>query len=89
VPGLRGFVSLENIGNANYQINLSGTGSAALISYGCRGRFVLGWRLSGIRKGRNSFLDQSLARLVKDSGKRKRQKQTETAGYNGARDEAP
>jgi len=34
VPGLRGFVSLENVGNANYQINLSGTGSAALISYG-------------------------------------------------------
>jgi outer membrane receptor protein involved in Fe transport len=34
VPGLRGFVSLENIGNTNYQINLAGTGSAALISYG-------------------------------------------------------
>ena len=34
VPGLRGFVSLENIGNANYQINLAGTGAAALISYG-------------------------------------------------------
>ncbi|MEO8334599.1 MAG: TonB-dependent receptor, partial [bacterium] len=34
VPGLRGFVSLENIGDANYQVNLAGTGSAALISYG-------------------------------------------------------
>lgn len=34
VPGLRGFVSLENIGNTNYQINLAGAGAAALISYG-------------------------------------------------------
>ncbi|MDB4890643.1 MAG: TonB-dependent receptor, partial [Gemmatimonadetes bacterium] len=34
VPGLRGFVSLENIGNTNYQINLAGTGTATLISYG-------------------------------------------------------
>jgi iron complex outermembrane receptor protein len=34
VPGIHGFVSLENIGNSQYQINLTGTGTAALISYG-------------------------------------------------------
>jgi len=34
IPGLRGFVSLENIGNTNYQINLAGAGAATLISYG-------------------------------------------------------
>jgi outer membrane receptor protein involved in Fe transport len=34
IPGLRGFVSLENIGNTNYQVNLSGTGASTLISYG-------------------------------------------------------
>ncbi|MEO8619622.1 MAG: TonB-dependent receptor [bacterium] len=34
VPGLRGFVAVENIGNKNYQINLAGTGAAQLISFG-------------------------------------------------------
>jgi len=34
VPGLRAFVSVENVGDTVYQINQSGTGTAALISYG-------------------------------------------------------
>jgi iron complex outermembrane receptor protein len=34
VPDLVGFVSVENIGNKQYQINLSGTGANTLISYG-------------------------------------------------------
>jgi iron complex outermembrane receptor protein len=32
--GVLAFVSLENIGDTKYQVNISGTGSAALISYG-------------------------------------------------------
>jgi outer membrane receptor protein involved in Fe transport len=32
--GITGFVSLENIGDAKYQVNISGTGNSALISYG-------------------------------------------------------
>jgi iron complex outermembrane recepter protein len=34
VRGVTGFVSVENIADEQYQINLAGTGSAALISYG-------------------------------------------------------
>jgi outer membrane receptor protein involved in Fe transport len=34
LSGLRGFVALENIGDKQYQINLSGTGASTLISYG-------------------------------------------------------
>jgi outer membrane receptor protein involved in Fe transport len=34
VPGVTGFVAVENVGDTKYQINLSGTGSAALVSYG-------------------------------------------------------
>jgi len=34
VPGLRGFVSVENIGDTKYQINIAGTGAAAIVSYG-------------------------------------------------------
>jgi len=34
VPGLTGFVSVENIGDTQYQINLSGSGQNTLISYG-------------------------------------------------------
>jgi outer membrane receptor protein involved in Fe transport len=33
-PVLSGFVSIENIGNVQYQVNIAGTGSAALITYG-------------------------------------------------------
>jgi outer membrane receptor protein involved in Fe transport len=29
VPGLRGFVSVENIGDVKYQVNISGSGTAA------------------------------------------------------------
>ena len=28
-PGLRGFVSVDNLFNANYQVNLAGTGTTA------------------------------------------------------------
>ena len=34
VHGLLGFVAVENIGNTRYQVNISGTGTNALISYG-------------------------------------------------------
>jgi iron complex outermembrane receptor protein len=34
VPGITGFVSVENIGDTRYQINLAGTGASTLISYG-------------------------------------------------------
>ncbi|MEP6731236.1 MAG: TonB-dependent receptor [bacterium] len=34
LPGLRGFAAVENIGDVKYQINLSGTGAAQLISFG-------------------------------------------------------
>lgn len=34
VNGLRGFVGVENLGDKQYQVNLSGTGAATLISYG-------------------------------------------------------
>jgi len=34
VRGVSGFVSVENLTDKQYQINLSGAGSAALISYG-------------------------------------------------------
>jgi outer membrane receptor protein involved in Fe transport len=34
VPGLRGFLSVENIGDAKYQINIAGSGASAIISYG-------------------------------------------------------
>jgi iron complex outermembrane receptor protein len=34
VPGIRGFVSVENITDEQYQINLAGTGANTLISYG-------------------------------------------------------
>ena len=29
VPGLRGFVSVENIGDVKYQVNIAGAGTAA------------------------------------------------------------
>jgi outer membrane receptor protein involved in Fe transport len=34
VPGVAGFVVVENVGDTKYQVNLSGSGSSALISYG-------------------------------------------------------
>jgi outer membrane receptor protein involved in Fe transport len=34
LPGVRGFVSVENVGNTQYQVNISGTGANTLISYG-------------------------------------------------------
>lgn len=34
IPGVRGFVSVENLGNTVYQINISGTGAAAIVSQG-------------------------------------------------------
>jgi iron complex outermembrane receptor protein len=34
VPGLRAFVAVENLGNTLFMINQSGTGAAALVSYG-------------------------------------------------------
>ncbi len=34
VRGIAGFVSVENIGDTQYQINLAGTGANTLISYG-------------------------------------------------------
>lgn len=34
VRGMSGFVSLENVGNTQYQVNLSGSGANTLISYG-------------------------------------------------------
>lgn len=34
VPGVLGFVSVENIGDTKYQVNLSGSGANALVSYG-------------------------------------------------------
>jgi iron complex outermembrane receptor protein len=34
VPGLRGFLAVENVGDKQYQVNLSGTGASTLISYG-------------------------------------------------------
>jgi len=46
IPGVSGFVAVENIGNKNYQINLSGTGAAALISYGMPRTVRLGVTLS-------------------------------------------
>jgi outer membrane receptor protein involved in Fe transport len=34
VPGLTGFVSVENIGDTKYEINIAGAGANALLSYG-------------------------------------------------------
>jgi outer membrane receptor protein involved in Fe transport len=34
LPGLRGILSVENIGDTSYQVNVAGTGAAALFSYG-------------------------------------------------------
>ena len=34
VPGLRGFLSVENIGDAKYPVNISGSGSTAIITNG-------------------------------------------------------
>ena len=34
VPGLRAMISVENIGDTAYQVNVSGTGASALYSYG-------------------------------------------------------
>jgi outer membrane receptor protein involved in Fe transport len=34
LPGLRGFLSVENIGDVNYMVNISGTGAAAIITNG-------------------------------------------------------
>ena len=34
VPGVLGFLSAENIGDTKYQVNIAGTGAAALVSYG-------------------------------------------------------
>lgn len=34
VPGVLGFVSVENIGDTQYQVNLAGSGASTLISYG-------------------------------------------------------
>jgi outer membrane receptor protein involved in Fe transport len=34
VRGLMGFLAVENVGNTRYQVNLAGTGAAALVSYG-------------------------------------------------------
>ena len=34
VPGLRAMLSVENVGDTNYQVNVVGTGAAALFSYG-------------------------------------------------------
>ena len=34
VPGLRGVFSVENIGDTRYQVNVAGTGAAALYSFG-------------------------------------------------------
>ena len=34
VPGIRGFVSVENIGDKKYQINLSAAGAAGIASFG-------------------------------------------------------
>lgn len=34
MPGITGFVSVENVGDTQYQINVSGTGANALYSYG-------------------------------------------------------
>jgi outer membrane receptor protein involved in Fe transport len=34
VPGITGFISLENIGDTRYQINLAGSGANTLLSYG-------------------------------------------------------
>jgi outer membrane receptor protein involved in Fe transport len=33
-PGLRGLVAIENIGDTKYQVNVAGTGAAAIFSYG-------------------------------------------------------
>ncbi len=46
VRGLQGFAALENVGNTKYQINLSGTGAAALISYGMPRTFRAGMTVS-------------------------------------------
>ena len=34
LPGMTGFVSVENVGDTKYQVNVSGTGAAALYSFG-------------------------------------------------------
>jgi outer membrane receptor protein involved in Fe transport len=34
MPGFTGFMSIENIGDTKYQVNLSGSGTNTLISYG-------------------------------------------------------
>ena len=34
VQGVRGFVAVENVGNTQYQINVAGTGAAAIYSFG-------------------------------------------------------
>jgi outer membrane receptor protein involved in Fe transport len=34
VRGVLGFLAVENVGNTRYQVNLAGTGAAALVSYG-------------------------------------------------------
>lgn len=40
--GLGAYVAVENVGNTRYQVNLSGTGAAALLSYGMPRTFRLG-----------------------------------------------
>ena len=42
VPGILGFVSVENVTDEQYQVNLSGTGTAALISFGMPRTFRVG-----------------------------------------------
>jgi outer membrane receptor protein involved in Fe transport len=34
VPGLRAFLSVENVGDVRYQVNVAGSGASALVSYG-------------------------------------------------------
>ena len=42
VPGVRGFVSVENMTDKQYQVNIAGTGASELISYGLPRTFRLG-----------------------------------------------
>ena len=46
MPGVVGFVALENIGDTQYQINLTGTGANALLSYGMPRTLRVGFDLS-------------------------------------------
>ena len=41
-PGLRGILSVENVGDTQYQVNVAGTGAAALYSYGLPRTFRVG-----------------------------------------------